>query len=258
MASATTLKSTTKTYKTFIENQCNSTTYPSDCYKSLSSYASTVKTNPVNLCNTSLYVTLKAARSYYVSISSLTKQKGLSHIDKGIVKDCVDVLGDCVDELTQSLNAMTNLGGSYEEIQFQMSNIKTWVSASITYEDTCTDGFLGRKPVDWILDRPTSNKGTPRVSTYRIHRYSASTQPRLTHNNPRIPQGIDASPSSIPSVDPTKLTHSSIRYIERHGCQCPPRRLKLNVDLINYCLAPTSGALEIFLSQICILVPIEG
>ncbi|KAK2653569.1 hypothetical protein Ddye_013425 [Dipteronia dyeriana] len=145
MASATTLKSTTKTYKTFIKNQCSSTTYPSDCYKSLSSYAATIKTNPVNLCNTSLYVTLKAARSYYVSISSLTKQKGLNRNDKGIVKDCVDELGDCIDELTQSLNAMKNLGGSYEEIQFQLSNIKTWVSASITDEDTCTDGFVGRK-----------------------------------------------------------------------------------------------------------------
>ncbi|KAL5746070.1 hypothetical protein ACOSP7_027216 [Xanthoceras sorbifolium] len=156
MASTTTLKSNpSKTYKTFIKSRCNSTTYPNDCYKSLSSYASTIKSNPISLCNTSLYVTLKAARICYASVSSLSKRKGLSRTEKAIVKDCVEELDDSVDELTKSLNAMKNLTGTDEEKQFQMSNIKTWVSATITDEDTCIDEFVGKKVNSYVKKQIT-------------------------------------------------------------------------------------------------------
>lgn len=50
---------------------------------------------------------------------------------------------DSVYELKQSLQAMSKLKGDDKE--FQMANAKTWVSAAITDEDTCMDGFTGRK-----------------------------------------------------------------------------------------------------------------
>lgn len=53
-------------------------------------------------------------------------------------------IGDCIDEIAKSLNAMNNLTGlSKEDLKFKIASIQTWVSASITDEDTCTDGFDG-------------------------------------------------------------------------------------------------------------------
>lgn len=31
--------------------------------------------------------------------------------------------------------------GSVQSLRLQMSNVKTWLSAALTYEYTCTDGF---------------------------------------------------------------------------------------------------------------------
>ncbi|KAL6321899.1 hypothetical protein AAG906_035608 [Vitis piasezkii] len=99
--------------KQFIKTSCNSTTYPGVCYKSLSSYAAKVQTSPLKLANVAL-------------------------------TDCVEDFGDCIDELQQSLQEFKSLGGG-KNVAFQMANIKTWVSAALTDEYTCSDGFEGQK-----------------------------------------------------------------------------------------------------------------
>ncbi|KAJ6358368.1 hypothetical protein OIU76_000132 [Salix suchowensis] len=48
-------------------------------------------------------------------------------------------MGDSIDELKQSLKALGSLKGS--DIEFQIATVQTWVSAAITDEDTCTEGF---------------------------------------------------------------------------------------------------------------------
>ena len=55
------------------------------------------------------------------------------------MSDCVEVLGDSVDELQMSIKEMKN--PESRSFGLQMSNIQTWVSAALTYEDTCIDGF---------------------------------------------------------------------------------------------------------------------
>lgn len=135
--------SSSQTYKTYVKTACNSTTYPQICYKSLSSYASSIKSNPQKLCNYALSVTLKAARNASSTVSKLSKKKGLTQAEAGVVKDCIENIKDSVDELKQSVTAMSNLGGA--DIQYQLDDIKTWVSASLTDEDTCTEGFDEQK-----------------------------------------------------------------------------------------------------------------
>lgn len=48
-----------------------------------------------------------------------------------------------MDELQQTLKAIGNLKGA--DRAFQLANAKTWASAAITNEETCMDGFSGRK-----------------------------------------------------------------------------------------------------------------
>lgn len=44
-----------------------------------------------------------------------------------------------------SLKQMRRLAGSRggDELRFEMSNVQTWMSAALTNEDTCTEGFKG-------------------------------------------------------------------------------------------------------------------
>ncbi|KAL6131871.1 hypothetical protein ACLB2K_070244 [Fragaria x ananassa] len=139
----TATSSSSRTYKTYVKTACNSTTYPQICYKSLSSYATSIKSNPQKLCSYALSVTLKAAKTSASTVSKLAKKKGITKVEAGVVGACIETIKDSVDELKQSVTAMKNLGGA--DIQYQLDNIKTWVSASLTDEDTCTDAFDEQK-----------------------------------------------------------------------------------------------------------------
>lgn len=55
--------------------------------------------------------------------------------------DCIEVIGDSVDELQQSLGELGHISRS--NISLTMSDVQTWVSAALTDEDTCMDGFAG-------------------------------------------------------------------------------------------------------------------
>ena len=65
-------------------------------------------------------------------------------METSIVKDCIDDFGDGIDELQQSLQEFKTLGGG-KDVDFQLASMKTWVSAALTDEYTCSDGFEGQK-----------------------------------------------------------------------------------------------------------------
>lgn len=123
----------------FIRNSCSSTTYPRLCYSSLVKHADFIQTNRVLLTGTALNVTLASAKSTSAIISTLAKSQGLNPREIAAMKDCVEVLSDSVDELRRSINELGHLRTSNFELT--MSDVQTWVSAALTDESTCTDGF---------------------------------------------------------------------------------------------------------------------
>ncbi|KAK4436365.1 Pectinesterase inhibitor 11 [Sesamum alatum] len=127
----------------FIAQSCNTTTYPSQCIKALTPYASTVGTNALKLCNAALGVAIKATSSCSSTVSKLSKKKGITRAEGSAIKECIGELKDAVYELRETTNAMGHLGDADRE--FQWANAKTYASAAITDADTCIDGFLGRK-----------------------------------------------------------------------------------------------------------------
>ncbi|ESQ54778.1 hypothetical protein EUTSA_v10027167mg [Eutrema salsugineum] len=133
-------------YKTYVKTACSSTTYPSMCYKSLYSYSSTIKSNPIKLCTTSLSLNVKAAIKATSVVSNLLKKaKAASSPEVPILKDCVYELKDTVDELKQAMAEMKNLKGGGISKEEHLKNVRTWVSSALTDEGTCTDGFEERK-----------------------------------------------------------------------------------------------------------------
>ncbi|KAJ9139995.1 hypothetical protein P3X46_030683 [Hevea brasiliensis] len=144
-AAITTAKTSKTTYANYLKTACNSTTYPKLCYSSLYPYTSTIKTNDLKLCNTALTITLKVARNTSALLKTLSWQKVFSKTEVGVIKDCQSEIRDSIDELKQALRALGSLSGTNNNVEFQIANVKTWVSAAITDVSTCTDGFDGLK-----------------------------------------------------------------------------------------------------------------
>ncbi|KAJ6294510.1 hypothetical protein OIU76_022561 [Salix suchowensis] len=120
----TATKNSTKTYTNFLKTACNSTTYPQLCFKSLSSYTSTIKTSELKLCSTSLTVALKASSNTSKLVKRLAKNRGLSKIEAAIIRDCIEEIGNSIDEIKQSLKILGNLTDPDRE--YQIDNMKTW------------------------------------------------------------------------------------------------------------------------------------
>ncbi|KAJ0098885.1 hypothetical protein Patl1_19918 [Pistacia atlantica] len=115
--------------------------YPNISYKTLSSYAGTIKTNPRELANAALSVSLKEVQSTSALVQKFSKGRDLRPREAGAIRDCVETIKDSVDDLQQSLAAIKDLKGP--EFEWKMSDILTWVSAALTNEDTCMDNFEG-------------------------------------------------------------------------------------------------------------------
>nr|GMD55537.1 21 kDa protein-like [Ipomoea batatas] len=123
----------------FIRISCQATTYPNLCYTSLSSHASDIRADPQLLAHTALTLTLQTAESTSAVMVKMGKSQGLSHREVGAMRDCVEELRDSVNEIRKSLGEMKQLKGS--DFNLKVNDIQTWVSAALTDEDTCTEGF---------------------------------------------------------------------------------------------------------------------
>lgn len=130
----------------FIRTSCETTQYPELCYNSLSGYANAVQQDPGRLARVAIGVSLSRARNAATYFNNLSKEADYGAAEPRVASalhDCFSVFGDAVDQIKDSLLQMRQLRtvGSRESFRFQMSNVQTWMSAALTNEDTCTDGF---------------------------------------------------------------------------------------------------------------------
>ncbi|XP_050252838.1 21 kDa protein-like [Quercus robur] len=129
----------------FIKSSCSSTTYPAVCVKTLSAYASAIQQSPRQLAHTALSVSLSKCQSTKTFVSKMTKMKGLKSREYEAVKDCLEEMGDTVDRLSKSIHELKHIGQAKgQDFLWHMSNVETWVSAALTDENTCLDGFSGK------------------------------------------------------------------------------------------------------------------
>ncbi|EOA18309.1 hypothetical protein CARUB_v10006822mg [Capsella rubella] len=162
-------------YKTYVKTACNSTIYPTMCYSSLSSYSSTIKSDPLKLCTTSLNLNLKSAKNASSVISNLLlKAKAAKSREVPILKDCLDEMKDTVDELKQAVAEMKYVRGGGKTTEEHLKNVRTWVSSALTDESTCTDGFEEGK-----VNVETKKKVKKAVS--ELSKTTSNTLALLTH-----------------------------------------------------------------------------
>ncbi|KAL5728173.1 hypothetical protein ACHQM5_001286 [Ranunculus cassubicifolius] len=140
LALTSTAFSSATTPSNFIKTSCSVTRYPALCIQSLSSYASTIQTSPRQMAQTALAVSLLKARSTKAFVIQASRSKGLKRKEYRVVKDCVDTMGDTVDRLSKSISELGHMGKA-DSFIWHMSNVQTWVSAALTNENTCMDGY---------------------------------------------------------------------------------------------------------------------
>lgn len=120
-----------------VHSSCVHASYPGICLRTLSSYAPPANT-PRDLARAAVKISLCRAQRTTDFLTNLKNWN--SKREKNALNDCVVQITDSIDELTKTLSELKHLRRG-SEFRWQMSNVETWVSAALTNEDTCLDGF---------------------------------------------------------------------------------------------------------------------
>ncbi|CAF1737257.1 BnaC09g20800D [Brassica napus] len=124
----------------FIRTSCNATLYQDLCFNSLAGYASVVQDSPARLAKIATGVSLSKAKSTLAFLSKISRSAAE-------VQDCVSYLDEAVGSIRDSLRTLRNMSrvaaapSSEETFSSQVNDVQTWMSAALTYEDTCTDEY---------------------------------------------------------------------------------------------------------------------
>ncbi|KAI3471216.1 hypothetical protein Pfo_027879 [Paulownia fortunei] len=115
---------------------CSRTRYPTLCVNSLLDFPGAVTASDKDLVHISVNMTLqKIGRALYFA-SEITNLDMDPHV-RSAYEDCLELLDDSVDLLSRSLTSVVPGG----EPSGSTQDVLTWLSAALTNQDTCTEGF---------------------------------------------------------------------------------------------------------------------
>ncbi|KAI9185351.1 hypothetical protein LWI28_006410 [Acer negundo] len=126
-----------------ISKTCSKTLYPSLCVNSLVEFPGSLTASEQDLVHISFNMTLQhfsKALYYSAGISYLQMDPRV----RSAFEDCIELLDDSVDALSRSLDSVapTPGGANNGNINiFNREDVMTWLSSSLTNQDTCTEGF---------------------------------------------------------------------------------------------------------------------
>ncbi|KAG6703947.1 hypothetical protein I3843_07G106500 [Carya illinoinensis] len=130
----------------YVHDACNVTRYQDLCVHTLASFSRTCKSSPSKWARAGVSVTLAEVKS---TAQYLTSLKKLHRVMRGrnrvALSDCIECFQDAIDELHKSLYVLRRLSTRPYIFDMQMNDLNTWISAALTDEDTCLDGFEGHK-----------------------------------------------------------------------------------------------------------------
>lgn len=124
----------------YVQDACSVTRYRNLCIRSLAPFSTAAKRNPTTWARAGVSVTISEAKRVAYHMMKLKSTGGRN---KGALLDCIECIQDSIDNLHKSLYVLRELNG--QTFNSQMSDVTTWVSAALTDEDTCLDGFSGHK-----------------------------------------------------------------------------------------------------------------
>ncbi|XVE58377.1 hypothetical protein DITRI_Ditri04bG0164900 [Diplodiscus trichospermus] len=138
-----------------ISKTCSKTRFPNLCLNSLLEFPGSLTASEQDLVHISFNVTLQHfSKALYMttSISYLQMDPRV----RSAYDDCLELLEDSIDALSRSLFSVipsqdgNNKGGSNQDVM-------TWLSAALTNQDTCMEGFEG-------VSGTVKNQVTPKLN----------------------------------------------------------------------------------------------
>ncbi|MCL7025875.1 hypothetical protein MKW94_015923 [Papaver nudicaule] len=131
-----------------LKSACSSTLYPELCYSSIATssggFAQSLESKK-DIIELSINLTCEVVSRNYFTITKLIKtRKNLSRREKSALHDCLEMVDETLDELHETGDDL-KVYPSKKTLQQQASDLKTLVSAAITNQDTCLDGFSYNK-----------------------------------------------------------------------------------------------------------------
>ncbi|XP_057550748.1 probable pectinesterase/pectinesterase inhibitor 21 [Amaranthus tricolor] len=114
---------------------CQPTDYKEACMQSLS----TVKTDDPKELVKAAFASAKNELFAIVDNSTVLKELEKDPITAVSVKDCKELFQDAMDDFQRSWDEVGKFDG--DKIKEMLSNLKIWISATRTYQETCLDGF---------------------------------------------------------------------------------------------------------------------
>ncbi|KAK8574962.1 hypothetical protein V6N13_033818 [Hibiscus sabdariffa] len=119
---------------------CSVTQYPASCFSSISSIASSNTTDPELLFKLSLKVAideLSRLSKYPTELKAETNDTQL----KSALQVCESMFEDALDRLNDSATSLEVGKGGKQLSDSKIGDLKTWLSAAITDQETCLDAL---------------------------------------------------------------------------------------------------------------------
>ncbi|KAF5184980.1 Pectinesterase/pectinesterase inhibitor [Thalictrum thalictroides] len=122
-----------------ISNTCSRTHYPSLCTNSLLNIPDSLNATESQLVHISLSTTLRRMNLALYGASAIANTQ-MGTRERSAFEDCLELLEDSMDHITRSLKYST---GSETNKASSREDVTTWLSAALTNQDTCMEGFEG-------------------------------------------------------------------------------------------------------------------
>ncbi|VFR01743.1 unnamed protein product [Cuscuta campestris] len=121
-----------------IQAVCQPTTYKETCVKSLFASNATQSTDPRDLIQVAFNVTIKDIRDS-IKNSSLFLNLKDDPRSKAALENCEDLANQAIEDLRRTLAKFKDF--NLLNLDNWLDDLKTWLSGSLTYQETCLSGF---------------------------------------------------------------------------------------------------------------------
>ncbi|KAL6331310.1 hypothetical protein AAG906_009738 [Vitis piasezkii] len=133
-----------------IKNACTNTLYPSLCFTTLSSAPATSKNTTTlhHILEIAVNATVSSVMDSGSDIKALFTYQDLNSQEKNALNDCMEMTDQTLYELGQAIDNLHAFPPSIGDPHRLYTNLKTLLSAAMTNENTCIDGFTDLEEAD--------------------------------------------------------------------------------------------------------------
>ncbi|KAL2336342.1 hypothetical protein Fmac_010788 [Flemingia macrophylla] len=128
-----------------IKSACGPTLYPELCFSAIASEPNVTHklSSHRDVIRLSLNITTRAVEHNFFTVEKLLAKRGLSEREKTALHDCLETIDETLDELKQAQQDLDLYPDKKKgkTLYHHADDLKTLISAAITNQVTCLDGF---------------------------------------------------------------------------------------------------------------------